>query len=216
VEGVVFEGWKALLCATAMLKTLFAGALLAASAASAYYLYPEEGAGQENPGTMAEPIPEAVPEVGEDEVLFQCIKRAGKLRVRIISDGFFHEANCQFPRAIRREGAFYSAPRAQVRFRQGPNRRHYYSVHKKYVTCWKTVEDGAEDAGEDAQVSAITAAMERMKVFEDEGESECVVCMDADKDVRLFLKAVVSLAHPCRLCLCHVATTACVHPAEAR
>jgi hypothetical protein len=38
------------------------------------------------------------------EVFLKCVKEGSKLRIKIISSGFFNEANCQFPKNIRVEG----------------------------------------------------------------------------------------------------------------
>ncbi|WP_211365564.1 WGR domain-containing protein [Polyangium fumosum] len=40
-------------------------------------------------------------------VIVECVKQAGKLRVRVVSPGFKSSYNCQFPRNIRVEGAKY-------------------------------------------------------------------------------------------------------------
>jgi predicted DNA-binding WGR domain protein len=40
-------------------------------------------------------------------VMVECFKEGGKLRVRVISDGFNKELRCQFPKGIREEGARY-------------------------------------------------------------------------------------------------------------
>lgn len=40
-------------------------------------------------------------------VIVECVKQAGKLRMRVISPGFKKTYNCQFPRNIRVEGAKY-------------------------------------------------------------------------------------------------------------
>ena len=43
----------------------------------------------------------------EQGVLVECIKQGGKLRVRVISEGYNSELNVQFPRQIREEGVTY-------------------------------------------------------------------------------------------------------------
>ena len=39
-----------------------------------------------------------------DKILVECFQEKGKVRARIISDGYNHEKNCQFPRDIRKVG----------------------------------------------------------------------------------------------------------------
>lgn len=38
----------------------------------------------------------------EDIVRFKCVKEFGKLRIKIISQGYNPYANCQFPKNIRK------------------------------------------------------------------------------------------------------------------
>ncbi len=42
-----------------------------------------------------------------DGVLVQCLKEKGKLRVRVVSDGYNPDWNMRFPRSIREEGTMY-------------------------------------------------------------------------------------------------------------
>ena len=98
-----------------------------------------------------------------DEVRLRCVKVGGRLRVRIISNGYNPDANCQFPRAIRKEGREYTAPSSAVSFSEGPNLKFFYRVKKSQITIIQ----------EDITIE---------KVFGDD-ETECIICMDAEKDV---------------------------------
>ncbi|MEA5580548.1 VWA domain-containing protein [Nodularia harveyana UHCC-0300] len=51
----------------------------------------------------------AIPVVNEvgDSVELECVREGGKLRVKVVSDGYDNSKNVQFPRAIRAEGARY-------------------------------------------------------------------------------------------------------------
>jgi hypothetical protein len=40
-------------------------------------------------------------------VMVECFKEGGKLRVRVVSEGFNKDLRCQFPKGIREEGAHY-------------------------------------------------------------------------------------------------------------
>jgi hypothetical protein len=40
-------------------------------------------------------------------VVVECFREGGKLRVRVLSEGFNRNLNCQFPKGIREEGARY-------------------------------------------------------------------------------------------------------------
>lgn len=43
----------------------------------------------------------------ENGVLLKCVREGGKLRIKVISDGYNSDLNVQFPRSIREEGASY-------------------------------------------------------------------------------------------------------------
>jgi Ca-activated chloride channel family protein len=43
----------------------------------------------------------------DDGVLVQCIREGGKLRARVVSDGYDPNYNMRFPRDIREEGVLY-------------------------------------------------------------------------------------------------------------
>lgn len=49
-------------------------------------------------------------------VRLKCVKEKGKLRVKIVSQGYHHDDNCQFPRNIRQEGNEYLVPAIDVKF----------------------------------------------------------------------------------------------------
>jgi len=102
-----------------------------------------------------------------EEILVKlvCVKEGRRLRVRITSRGYNHEANCQFPRAIRVEGRTYSVPASAITFSEGPHSKFFYRVNKKHITF----EEGV---------------VEIKKVFGDEDlDTDCAVCMCAEKDV---------------------------------
>jgi Ca-activated chloride channel homolog len=47
-------------------------------------------------------------------VLVQCIREGGKLRIRVVSEGFEGDRNVQFPRSIRQEGVTYVVENLQL------------------------------------------------------------------------------------------------------
>ncbi len=69
-----------------------------------------------------------------EDVRLRCVKVSGKLRVRIISNGYNPDANCQFPRKIREEGREYTAPSSAITFSEGPNLKFFYRVKKSQIT----------------------------------------------------------------------------------
>lgn len=112
----------------------------------------------------------------ESLVHFQCVKDGGKLRIRITSPGYNNLANCQFPREIRKEGGLYSAPISAINFAKGPAGKFFYRVSKNKI---KVI---------DGETSKVTIN----KIFEDEIQEECLVCMDNKHDV-----VIVPCGHFC-------------------
>ena len=114
-------------------------------------------------------------------IYLECIKDGNKLRVRVISSGYFNDANCQFPRAIRLEGRKYRVPKTDVKFVEGAGRKYFYRVSKKNV--------------EIINVEDVNIKLELKKIYEDEAEVDCIVCFANEKNVVLV---------PCgHYCLCN-------------
>ena len=101
-----------------------------------------------------------------DIIKLKCIKANGKLRVRITSPGYNHDANCQFPRAIRKEGCEYTIPIEAISFSEGANLKFFYRIKKSLITVLENTDNTIE------------------KVFgDDDDDMDCIVCMSLDKDV---------------------------------
>ncbi len=105
-------------------------------------------------------------ENSENLVRLKCFKVGKKLRVRIIESGYNHEANCQFPRAIREEGREYLVPREDISFAENARMKFFYRVKKKRI---KIVGESELD-------------LKDLKIYEDEEDVECCICMAKDKD----------------------------------
>lgn len=110
----------------------------------------------------------------EQLIYFECVKVGSKLRVRVISPGYNPEANCQFPRAIRRIGAKYSAPISDLNFSETRG-KFFYRVKKNRIK----IIDGVDELGE---------IMDDMKIsidniYQDEDSTDCIICMERDYDV---------------------------------
>lgn len=97
-----------------------------------------------------------------------CVKEGSRLRVRITSPGYLPGANCQFPRDIRVEGRHFRVPAQDVRLVVGG--RNFYHVSKHNI---QTVE---------APIAKEPAGKVKLKVFEDEQETDCLVCTENPKD----------------------------------
>ena len=98
-----------------------------------------------------------------DYVYLECVKVKSKLRVRIVSPGYYNDANCMFPKDIRKEGTKYKVPRWCVSLITTRG-KYYYSVLSG-IEVLPTVLDAKD-----------------IKVFEDASTDECAVCMSEKKD----------------------------------
>lgn len=88
-----------------------------------------------------------------------CIKEGSRLRVRITTNGYLKDANCQFPRKMRAVGLHYLVSPANIKLIQTRG-KYFYSVSGN-----------------------IEVVKQEMKIYEDDGESECVICYDDDKEI---------------------------------
>jgi len=105
----------------------------------------------------------------ESLVRLKCIKIGSKLRVRILTSGYFTNANCQFPKDLRIEGRLYDvAADAVVLITRNKN---YYSVSKKAVI--KIISEYCIDE--------LTDCFKSIKVFEDNASDDCAICMTNEK-----------------------------------
>lgn len=105
--------------------------------------------------------------MSEDLVYLQCVKEGSKLRVKIISPGYYHDSNCSFPRDIRIAGRKYSVPRHAISFSEGPGYKFFYRINKNYIKIEENVPNLSPNIS---------------KVFEDES-SDCIICMSSSKSV---------------------------------
>lgn len=91
----------------------------------------------------------------------ECISESnGKLRMRITSNGYFNDANCQCSRDIRIPGAKYTIPRENITLRTSKNGKYYYHLGKN--------------------IERITEI--NMTVFS-EPDPDCVICGECERQV---------------------------------
>lgn len=102
-------------------------------------------------------------------VNFVCVREGCRLRVRIVSNGYYTDANCQFPRDIRKEGRKFQAPAECVRFIKTAN-KYFYSVTPRSKI---QIVDEFEDIEFDTK---------DIKIFENEQLKDCAVCMCNPKE----------------------------------
>lgn len=98
-----------------------------------------------------------------DLVYLECVKIAGKERVRIISPGYNNLANCQFPRDIRVDGRFYSILPSDITFAKGPSGKFFYRVKKNNI---KIIEH-----------NPLSGPIIPDKVYNSE---HCIICFDSE------------------------------------
>jgi hypothetical protein len=113
-------------------------------------------------------------------VLLQCVKRGSKLRVQMISSHpFIKGINCQFPRAIRQQGMYYVVKQEGIVLRG-----NFYSAMKSNIIVCQTFDLNEAkryvDELKEKNVNIVPA-----KIFGDDGDEECVVCM-YDKKTQVF------------------------------
>lgn len=134
-------------------------------------------------------------EIKDETVIFKCVKEGVKLRIRIITKGYNNDANCQFPRDIRKDGSLYQAPVNAVTFAKGPAGKFFYRVNKKYV---KEIID-----------KDIKYKID--KIYTDE-DPECVICLINKKDIvlvpcghfNLCSECVKKIKESCPYCRGHI------------
>lgn len=115
----------------------------------------------------------------EPLVYFTCVKVGNKLRVRVITPGYLHDANCQFPSAIRIEGRNYAAPASAVSFSRGSTGTFFYRVKAKEVR----IVDGVPQQAPVALAEPQRVHIDRIYRTTEEGDDDCLICADAKQDV---------------------------------
>lgn len=98
-------------------------------------------------------------------VYLECIKVKSKLRVRIVSNGYYNDANCMFPKDIRKEGRKYRVSRECVNLITTRG-KSYYSVRSGYIEVLPEILEPSQ-----------------IKIFEDTTSDECCICMCNPKNV---------------------------------
>ena len=103
----------------------------------------------------------------DDYVYLTCVKEGSRLRVRIVSPGYYADANCMFPRDIRVAGRKYRTHRSNVSLITTRG-KYYYSVK----TGIQVITD-----------DELTTKPEEFRIFEDESTDECLICLTEKKSV---------------------------------
>ncbi|GLD94456.1 hypothetical protein PINS_up003067 [Pythium insidiosum] len=153
------------------------------------------------------------------QVFLRCMKVSGRLRVRIISSGYCPAANCQFPRAIRREDRVFSVPPSSIRLCSRAGGTSFYRVLQPIEIVQEAngdiveTETSASDGRHEPKPSRTKQSKKRarteeleapLKVFDIEHEPDCVACLETPKQ---------RICVPCgHFCLCERCLSLLVHP----
>ena len=98
-----------------------------------------------------------------------CLKQGSKLRVRIITSGYYNDANCQFPKDLRVD---------KRKFRVRPEAITLITSRGKYYYCVKNRAD--------IVVVEDNIDISKLKIFTDEAVEDCLICLSEPKSTVLY------------------------------
>jgi hypothetical protein len=115
-------------------------------------------------------------------IRLRCVKENNKLRVKIISEGYSREANCQFPRDIRQEGREYLVPASDVKFSE-MRCQFFYLIGKNNIQSAEVTDQ----------------ALKGMKIYGDteENKSCCICLMDQTTEANIKFIIFAPCGHYC-------------------
>jgi len=122
--------------------------------------------------------------MSNNAIQLQCIAEGSKLRVRILTEGYLRNANCQFPKAIRVAGRTYTVPTSAVKLVAGPRGKYFYRINKGSIT----INDS---------VSTPNPAINVNRIYEDPEEPLCCICMTEPKSL-----VFAPCGHYCACAIC--------------
>jgi hypothetical protein len=106
-------------------------------------------------------------------VRLKCVAEGKRLRVKIISKGYNSEANCQFPRDIRKDGCEYLVPVSNIKFSE-MNCKFFYRISRTGIQ----IVDKAPTLAFD---------LSGLKIYGDDdddgGKQECCICFSCNQMV---------------------------------
>lgn len=111
-------------------------------------------------------------------VYLQCVRQGSRLRIRILSRGYFNDANCQFPKDIRTAGAGYRVRARDVKLITTRG-KYFYSVKNRDLITPIPLEEARE------AIKPRALPPDQLKIYEDAGMEECAVCLTEPKSVVL-------------------------------
>ena len=100
----------------------------------------------------------------QELVRLRCVKEGNKLRIKIISQGYSSDANCQFPKNIRADGREYNVPKSDITLSDTRGKFFYRIKKNNIVVC--------------NELSQVTIDLSKLKIYGDENMVECNICMN--------------------------------------
>ena len=145
--------------------------------------------------------------MSQSKITLQCVKEKSRLRIKfhsftndegkVYTNVYDNSLNCQFPKSIREEGAFYEiGPHDLILVDSGGARAAFYNVNKNKITR----------IGGPPSSTASDASADPVVVYE---ILDCVICM-SEASVTVF----VPCGHKCTCKDCY--DTICKHARNGR
>ncbi|WP_413166069.1 vWA domain-containing protein [Capilliphycus salinus ALCB114379] len=117
-----------------------------------------------------------------DGILLQCFREGGKLRVRVISEGYNSELNVQFPRNIRQEGVTYVVDEITL-----SAKGDFYRVKgeiRRLGTATQTELNPTQSRSKSLQAAKATGSYEDLETVDDVGTGILVQCVKEGSKLR--------------------------------
>jgi Ca-activated chloride channel family protein len=117
-----------------------------------------------------------------DGILLKCFREGGKLRVRIISEGYNSDFNVQFPRNIRQEGVTYVVDEITL-----SPKGDFYRVKgdiRRLGTATQTELNPTQTRSKSLQAAKATGSYEDLETVDDVGNGILVQCVKEGRKLR--------------------------------
>lgn len=108
-------------------------------------------------------------------VQLYCVKAGSKLRVRVSSEGYLRNANCQFPRDLRVNGRKYEVDDGAISLITTRGKYFYAVKNRSAIRVLSETE------------AAVPIPAKPVKkpdqIYTDETMEDCIVCMEKPKEI---------------------------------
>lgn len=101
-----------------------------------------------------------------NQIILKCFKQGSKLRVRILSEGYYNDANCQCARDIREPNAIYAVSPKDIELASSKKGTYYYRIKNLRMI-------------QNAEVEKLKTT--KIQIFEDKTTNDCCICLDLPK-----------------------------------